>query len=87
MSKNALVLVRRAVSKVKASVDAKTAKVAVAVGSFVSAGSSFAADGGIDTTEALAGIAAGVAAALLVSAAMTGGRISVKASKLPRSGA
>jgi hypothetical protein len=46
-----------------------------------------AGDGSIDTTTMLAAIAGGVAAAIVVSVAYTTGKISVKASKLPRAGA
>lgn len=41
----------------------------------------------LDTTDMLAAIAAGVAAAFVVSAAYSSGIIGVKASKLPRRGA
>lgn len=40
-----------------------------------------------DVSDSLLAVAAGVAAGLLVSAAMTSARISMKASKLPRQGA
>ncbi|SKB73759.1 hypothetical protein [Luteibacter sp. 22Crub2.1] len=87
MIKNSINLARRFGSKIKSSVDAKTGQVFVAVASLASVAPSFAAGESIDTTEALAYIAAGLTAALVVSAAMTGARIGVKGSKLPRSGA
>lgn len=61
----------------------------VAVGGFLvgCSAASFAADGDFDVADSLTKIAAGVAAGLLVSAAMTGAIIAMRASKLPRKGA
>lgn len=85
--KNAVARVKQGVSAVKASVGKNTARLGVAVMGVATVMPSFAADGDIDTTAAIVAIAAGLAAALLVSAAMTGAKISVKSSKLPRAGA
>jgi acetaldehyde dehydrogenase (acetylating) len=85
--KNAVASAKLAGSNVKASAAKFGGRVFVAVAGVATVMPSFAADGDIDTTAALAAIAAGLAAGLLVSASMTGAKISVRASKLPRAGA
>ena len=69
----------------------KNNRVAQGVGLLAVSGASFAQTGGgsftVDTTEMLAAIAAGLAAALIVSISMSSAKISVRASKLPRAGA
>lgn len=79
--------VKKGVRRVVA--DFKQNRFAQSVALLSVSGAAAAQTGGttFDTTAALAAIAAGVAAGLLVSAAMTGGEISMKASKLPRKGA
>ncbi|WP_266182163.1 hypothetical protein [Dyella humicola] len=61
-------------------------RVAVGSGLVAFGGMAFAAGDEVDVTDVLAKIAAGVAAGLLVSVAMTGAILGMKASKLPRRG-
>lgn len=72
--------------KLKALFDGSCRRVAVGAGLGLFGSSAFAVET-FDVTDSTANIAAGLAAAILVSLAMTAAVIAVRASKLPRRGA
>lgn len=79
----------RQLQELRARLDRKVAQVGTGVFLASASAVSLAQDtsGGFDTADSLLKIAAGLAAGLGISVAMTGAIIAMKASKLPRKGA